>query len=60
MKKYKIYIYDPYKVYEQNDLLSDETQALEITSGDDGIPNFKNRSEIKKWIEDYIDIVEMI
>ena len=60
MKKYKIYIYDPYKVYEQNDLLSDETQALEITSGDDGIPNFKNRSQIKKWIEDYIDIVEMI
>lgn len=60
MKKYKIYIYDPYKVYEQNDLLSDETQALEITSGDDGIPNFKNRLEIKKWIEDYIDIVEMI
>ena len=59
-KKYKIYIYDPYKVYEKNDLLSDETQALEITSGDDGIPNFKSKSQVKEWLEDYIEIVEMI
>jgi len=58
MKKYKIVIYDPYKVYEHSDLLSDETQALEITSGDDGVPEFKNRSEVKEWIKDYIEILE--
>ena len=58
MKKYKIVIYDPYKVYINSDLLSDETQAFEITSGDDGVPEFKNKSEVKEWMKDYIEILE--
>ena len=59
MTKYKIIIYDPYKVHIHSDLLSDETQALEIDSGDDGVPNFKNRLEAKEWLKDYIEIIEM-
>jgi len=60
MSKFKIFIYDPYKVHIHSDLLSNETQALEITSGDDGVPEFKSRSEAKEWIKDYIEIIEMI
>jgi len=59
MTKYKIIIYDPYKVHIHSDLLSDETQALEIDSGDEGVPDFKNRSEAKEWLKDYIEIIEM-
>tara|TARA_R110002153_G_scaffold148599_1_gene299997 strand:+ start:317 stop:496 length:180 start_codon:yes stop_codon:yes gene_type:complete len=58
MTKYKIIIYDPYKVHIHSDLLSDETQALEINSGDEGVPEFKSYSEVKEWIEDYIEIQE--
>jgi hypothetical protein len=58
MNKYKIIIYDPYKVYIHSDLLSDETQALEINSGDEGVPEFKSYEEAKKWIKDYIEILE--
>ena len=58
MTKYKIIIYDPYKVHIHSDLLSDETQALEINSGDEGVPEFKSQSEVKEWIEDYIEIQE--
>ena len=58
MKKYKIIIYDPYKVHIHSDLLSDETQALEINSGDEGVPEFKSRLEAKEWIKDYIEIYE--
>ena len=58
MNKYKIIIYDPYKVHIHNDLLSDETQALEINSGDEGVPEFKSYEEAKKWIKDYIEILE--
>ena len=60
MSKFKIFIYDPYKVHIHSDLLSNETQALEITGGDDGVPEFKSRSEAKEWIKDYIEIIEMI
>jgi len=60
MSKFKIFIYDPYKVHIHSDLLSNETQALEITSGDDGVPEFKSRSEAKEWIKDYIEIMEII
>ena len=59
MSKFKILIYDPYKVHIHSDLLSDETQALEIDSGENGIPEFKSRSEAKEWIKDYIEIMEM-
>ena len=58
MTKYKIIIYDPYKVHIHSDLLSDETQALEINSGDEGVPEFKSRLEAKEWIKDYIEIYE--
>ena len=58
MTKYKIIIYDPYKVHIHSDLLSDETQALEINSGDEGVPEFKSYEEAKKWIKDYIEILE--
>ena len=58
MTKYKIIIYDPYKVHIHSDLLSDETQELEINSGDEGVPEFKSHSEAKEWIEDYIEIQE--
>ena len=60
MSKFKIFIYDPYKVHINSNLLSNETQALEITSGDSGVPEFKSRSEAKEWIKDYIEIIEMI
>ena len=58
MNKYKIIIYDPYKVHIHSDLLSDETQALEINSGDEGVPEFKSYEEAKEWIKDYIEILE--
>ena len=60
MNKYKIIIYDPYKVHIHSDLLSNETQALEINSGDEGVPEFKSRQEAKEWIKDYIEIMEII
>ena len=60
MTKYKIIIYDPYKVHIHSDLLSDETQALEINSGDEGVPEFKSRSEAKEWLLSYVEIIEMI
>ena len=58
MNKYKIIIYDPYKVHINSDLLSNETQALEINSGDEGVPEFKSYEEAKEWIKDYIEILE--
>ena len=45
------------KVDEHSDLVSDETKALEITSVDDGVPEVKNRSEVKEWIKEYIEIL---
>tara|TARA_R100000808_G_scaffold3605_2_gene12604 strand:- start:3715 stop:3897 length:183 start_codon:yes stop_codon:yes gene_type:complete len=60
MSKFKITIYDPNKVHIHSDLLNNETQALEITSGNDGVPEFKSHLEAKEWIKDYIEIIEII
>ena len=54
MREFKIVIHSPDKVDMNNDIL-DETSEIYET-----IKKFKTREKAKKWLEEYIEILEMI
>ena len=51
---YKIVIHDPNKVDMNNDILDDNSKIFEEYK------EFESHEEVKKWLLDYIEILEMI
>ena len=51
---YKIVIHNPNKVDMNNDILDDNSKIFE------DYKEFESREEVKKWLSDYIEILEMI
>jgi hypothetical protein len=51
---YKIVIHNPNRVDMNNDILDDNSKIFE------DYKEFKSREEVKKWLLDYVEILEMI
>jgi hypothetical protein len=51
---YKIVIHNPDKVDMNNDILDDQSRIWEIYK------DFKCRDDAKKWLSDYIEVIEML
>ena len=51
---YKIVIHNPDKVDMNDDILNDQSRMWEIYK------DFECRSDAKKWLSDYIEVIEML
>jgi len=51
---YKITIHNPDKVDMNDDILDDQSRMWEIYK------DFECRSDAKKWLSDYIEVIEML
>ena len=54
MKNYKIVVHDPKQVDINDNILDDKSNVMEEYK------EFKSRSEAKKWLLSYVEIIEMI
>ncbi len=54
MKTYKIVIHDPNKVDLDNDKFTKQSTIFE------DYKEFNSRHELKEWLLDYVEIIEMI